>query len=657
VPLALLRAVGQLIGKRPGRVVPELAAAVSAAFSPTVAPARAALARARTLGWSAIAPLRLQSSHARELAATRTSGVAAPGEVELPRPGFFATGGAWTILALAAIGIIGFGSYLNATALAGGGLAPLSRTVPELWANPTTADPFSWVLALLGTLFFWSPSTSIVALYLAALPLAGLAAWACAARFSTKGWAPAVAAVLWALAPPFLASLSTGHLGAVIAHLALPWLVLAAVNAAKSWSAVGAAALLFAVTVASAPVLGPVLAAAWLALAVARPRSLYRTWLIPLPTAVLFAPLVIAQLGRGTPLGLLADPGVVAMARTASGWQLALGSPAGGSNGWTALVQGLGLAPATALIIVAALLAPLAALAILALFLPGSRRAVPLLAVSLLGFLTAVVSAHLELSHSGAITVPVWAGSALSVYWLGLVGAAAVALEALASAVVIPALLSIVTSLVLAGPLVLSPLLGTSAVYESNGRLMPAFVTAQSATRPDLGTLVLVAQPDGSIAASVHHGAGTPLDKRSTLRATDIAAPDAELATIVGNLAGHSGADLRAQLGTAGITFVLVPEAPAGQAATARNRVADSLDANPAFIGIGETTYGYLWRFTGEVTDKPAEPAAPLPQLLTGVVFAGVALLAIPTGTRRRPVAAVEGQENPADTFEEDENA
>ena len=657
VPLAVIRSLWQLAAKHPGRVPGELAAAFAVAFSPGIAPARRVLARSRTLGWAAVAPLRVQSGQARELAANRAAVAVSAAEAVLPRPGFFSTGGAWVVILLAAVGILGFGSYLNATALAGGALAPLSGSVAELWNNPATADPFSWVLAVLGTLAFWSPTASIVALYLLALPLAGLAAWACAARFSTRGWAPAAAAVLWALAPPFLAGLHTGHLGASIAHLALPWLVLAAINAARSWSAAGAAALLFALTVGSAPSLIPILLVAWLALAVARPRSLYRTWVIPVPAAVLFAPLAIAQIGRGSGIAILADPGVVFPVNAASGWQLALGSPAGGSNGWLAVTTALGLPPSATIIVVAALLAPLAALALLSLFLPGSRRAVPLLAVSLLGFITAVVSAHLELSHVGSATVSIWPGSALSVYWLGLVGAAVVALEALASAVALPALLAIIGSVVLAAPLVVAPLLGASAVVESDGRMLPAFVTAQAVTRPDIGTLELTAQPDGSFGATVHRGAGTALDETSTLSATSVDEVDADVALLAGNLASRSGLDAGEALERNGISFVLIPDAAPGAAATARLRAADALDSNDQFTAIGETAFGSLWRYTGDVSDVEDQPAPTWQLIVLGVVFGIAALLAIPTGTRRRPVAASPGDENPADTFEEDENA
>ena len=659
LPIALLRSFVHAAAKHPGRIGGELGAAFRAAFDPSVGPARSRLARARVASWAALAPLRVQPSQARELAATRAAAAVASGEPVAPRPGFFAAGGAWTVILLAAVGVGVFGSYLNATALSGGGLAPLSGSLAQLWTNPLPADPFSWVLAVLGTLTFWSPSSSIVVLYLLAIPLAALSAWACAARFSTRGWAPAVAAVLWALAPPYLASLHGGHLGAVIAHLLLPWLVLATVNAARSWSAAGAAALLFAAVVASAPVLGPVLLAGWLAFAIVSARTIYRTIVIPLPAAVLFAPLIAAQIARGTPLALLAEPGVASVTTPASGWQLALGSPTGGANGWAAVTAALGLPDGLTLVIVAALLAPLAALALLAIFLPGSRRAVPLLALSLLGFVTAVASAHLEVSHVGALTTPIWPGVGLSVYWLGLVGAAAMALEALAKAVLVPALLAIVSAVLVATPLLAAPALGLTAVHETNGRMLPAFVTAQSSTRPTIGTLELTAQPDGGVGVQLHRGAGTALDQRSTVDATETAIGDESLATLAGNLAARSGLDAAPALAEHGVSFVLLaPASPTATAAegAARLRAADALDSSDLFVAIGDTDHGYLWRVAADTVDAPAEEASLPYGILLGLVFGVTAVLAIPTGTRRRPVAATEVDDNPADTFEEDES-
>jgi len=682
LPLAILRSVWHLVGKRPGLIPGEFAAAVAAAFDGGVPPARRTLRRTRVLGWATIATLRLPPRETRELRANQRAILAAPvvyseQAQEYTRPSFLSNGGAWTVLFAAGVGAVAFGSLFGAAAVSGGGLAPLSRTAGELWANvgfgwrdigggfDGAADPFALVLALLGSLTFWAPSQSVVALYFAALPLAALGAWWCAARFSERGWAPAIAAVLWALAPPFLTALGGGHLGAVVAHLLLPWVVLTLVNAARSWAASAASALLFAATIAAAPSLAPALLLGWLAWMIARPKSIHRLIGIVIPTAVMFAPIAVQQFVRGNPLGLLADPGVPVIDGTASGWQLALGSPVNGYNGWSAVTAALGWHELSAPVVVASLLAPLAVLALLALFLPGSRRAIPAMVIALLGFATAVAAAHVHVTAVGEATTSVWPGAGLSLFWLGLIGAAAVALEALGRGVVVPALLVAAASAVLAGPLLAAPLLGTSAVAASSGRTLPAFVSAEAATDPRLGTLMISAQPGGSIAATLYRGQGSSLDTQSTLAATNPEATDAQvrLATLAGNLASKSGYDSAKELQELHIGFVLAPDATGVAATDVRKRAGEALDGNAELTAIGETSTGFLWRFEALTESTPQSGPGPMSSplgviviLTQSIVLIVTLLLAVPTGSRRRTRTRATGPSEPASTFEEDDN-
>jgi len=680
LPLAIIRSIGHLLGKRPGAIGGELSAAFAAIFSPGVAPARRNLRRSRVLGWAAIAPLRMTGNRVRDLRATRREAttIGQVGEAGPPRLSFLSDGGGWIVLLAGAIGLVMFAPLFGAAALTGGGLAPLSDSVAGLWANVGygwrevgagfvgAADPFALLLAVLGTLTFWAPSQSIVVLYLAALPLAALGAWWCASRFAVRAWAPAIAALLWALAPPFLASLSGGSLGAVIAHLLLPWFVLALISSARNWSASAAAALLFAAIAASAPALIPALLIGWLAWTVSHPTKIHRHLAIPLPAAVLFAPLVWEQVARGNPLAIFADPGVPTSGATTSGWALALGAPTDGYHGWTAIAESLGLAQVAGPIIVAALLAPLAALALLALFLPGSRRSIPAMVVALLGFVTAVAGAHLEVSLVGASSAAVWPGSGLSLFWLGLVGAVVIALESLGRGVAVPALLVAVTAAVLAGPLLVAPIAGTAVVTASTGRMLPAFVTAEAATNPSLGTLELVAQSDGGLAAILHRGAGTTLDAQSTLATTRETATESQerIAVLAGNLASRSGFDSAAELTDLGIGFVVSPNGADANAQVVRKRAGEALDANPAFTAIGETANGFLWSF--DAVDSAAEVRSPSPLdtapgvvivLVQGFILVLTILLAVPTPGRRRVRAVRTGPSEPASTFEEDDNA
>jgi len=682
LPIAFARSVWHLIGKRPGLIPGEFRAALATAFSGSVWPARRRMRATRVLGWGAIAKLRMRPREVRELRATQRATAAAPTgptepAAESTRASFFSQGGAWVVLLVAAIGAVTFASYSGAAAVSGGALAPLSTTVGALWSNVGygwreigagfvgSADPFSYVLAVLGTLTFWAPSQSVVVLYLCALPLAALGAWWCAARFSERGWAPAIAAILWALAPPFLSSLGGGHLGAVVAHLLLPWLVLCTVNAVRSWAAGAASALLFAATVAAAPSLAPALLLAWLAWMIANPKRIHRLAGIVIPAAVLFAPLAVEQALRGNWLGLLADPGLPVGGSTTSGWQLALGSPVNGYSGWSDVTAALNWPALSAPIIVAALLAPLAVLALLALFLPGSRRAIPSMVIALLGFVTAVAAAHIQVSAVGETTMAIWPAAGLSLFWLGLVGSVIVTLEVLGRAVVLPALLVAATALVLAGPLLVTTLTGGVDARPSTGRTLPAFVSAEAAEDPALGTLMLTAQPSGALSAVLYRGVGTSLDAQSTLAATRTTTSEEQrrIAVLAGNLASASGFDTAAEMRDLHIGFVLSPDATGEAAVDTRKRAGEALDGDPALTAIGETSTGFLWRLIDRGDSRPDSGPGPfgtpigLVVTLTQVVVLVITLLlAVPTGSRRRPRRAANRPSEPASTFEEDDN-
>jgi GT2 family glycosyltransferase len=686
VPLAVARAIGDLIGKRPGVIGGEFRAAFRAAFSGRVGAARRNLRRSRALGWSAIAPLRMPQGEVRELRAQareaelaeldrQTAGGTAAGGAGrgVERAGFIANGGLWMVLLAGVVGLLAFGALLGANAVSGGGLRPLSGTVADLWANIGygwrevgtgllgAADPFAAVLAVLGSITFWAPSWSIVLLYLVALPVAALGAWFSARGFSRSPWPPALAAVLWAFSPPFLASLADGRIGAVVAHLLLPWLFLAALGAARSWAAGAAAALLFAGVAAGAPSIVPALLVLFVALLAARPASIHRTIGIPVPALVLFAPLLVHQIAVGNPLGLLADPGVPVAGGTASGWQLALGDATGSLHGWPAVLDGLAAPGLAAPVIVAVLLAPLGALARAALFLPGSRRAVPALLVALLGYGTAVLASTVRVGAVGADPVTVFAGPGLSLFWLGLVAAALCALEAIGRMAAPVSVLAALTTAALAIPLLGAMFIGTALVHPATGRILPALVTAEAQTSPGVGTLVLASEGAAGISVSLERGVGASLDDQSTLVSTK-ARPDAideRLAVLAGNLSARSGFGFPDEFVSLGISFVLVP--PSGDEDETYRAMVDALDGNEALAPVGTTANGLLWHYEGAVDPPAAHPGntdttfGAWYLVALGVVFGVTVLLAIPTGRPRRRVRS-NGPGGPADTFEEDDN-
>ncbi|HTL41199.1 MAG TPA: glycosyltransferase family 2 protein [Pseudolysinimonas sp.] len=675
VPLAVLRSIGHLVGKRPGLIGAELASGFAAAFDGSVGRARARLRKTRRIPWAAIAPLRVPADEVRERrAAARERRGGRAEEPELVRASFLGGGGAWLVLFAALVGVAVFWSLLQAQVVIGGALLPIGGDLGRLWAELVPgpregavgvsgpADPFTAVVAVLGSLTAWSPSFSLVLLWLTALPLAALGAWWCATRLSERRWPPLVAALLWMLAPPLLSALTDGRPTGVLVHLALPFLVLAGIEARRSWSAAATASILFAVVVACSPVLTPVLVVLLVAWAAANPRGIVRILGVVIPAAVLAAPLIFRQLRDGRPVALLADPGPAVPAPAPSGWLLLLGHPSQPDDRWVGIGQAVGLPLGT--LAPAVLLAPIAVLALVAVFLPGARRAIPALAVALGGLATAVLAVHLPLAAAGSEQVTPWAGAALSLYWAGLAGAAVVGVDAIHPAGVLSGLIAVVAAAVAVAPMIAAPLLGTAAVSGADSaRLLPALVQAEADADPGIGTLVLTAQPDGSLRAVLARDAGTTLDETSTLVSTrsSVSDADAQLAELAGNLASRSGYDPEPMLQQLHVAFVVVPELsePAtGPQSAVRQRTTEALDANPVLTPTGSTP---LWQYERL---KPGGSAEPAPSALAiavpvvqGVVFLIALLLAIPTSRRRRAVRESGPLESdPADTFAEDDD-
>ncbi|WEO78154.1 glycosyltransferase [Cryobacterium sp. SO2] len=673
IPLAFLRSLGDLLRKEPGAILGEFSAAFSAAFlGGRVRQARRRLAGTRTLAWSSISTLRVSAAEVRRRHALTREAALTGARGDRPEIRFFSGGGAWTLLGAAVLSVAVLASLLGAETLTGGGLLPLSDTVGALWANVGYgwrdiglgfvggADPFAVVLAVLGTLTFWSPSFSIVLLYMLALPLAATGAWMAATRLTHRGSIRATAAVLWMLSPTFLTAIAAGRPAAILVHLLLPWLFFAGFAAARSWSASGSAALLFAAIVACAPSLAPALLVGWLLCVFVSGRRVMRFVGIPLPALALAVPLIWSQALRGNWLALLADPGVPVPTSPVPVWQLILGFPAGDLGGWTQLLPLWGADASIATLVVPLLLVPLAVLALVALLLPGARGAAFALLAALLGLATAIAAGSVSVAAVGDAAVGIWPGAGLSLYWLGITGAVVFAARGLHKVAIAPLVVSAVALAVVAFPLAAALPLGTSAVQEGIGRTQPAFVTAEALVDERVGTLQIVPQSDGGILATIVRGTGERLDVQSTLdsTATGITQEQAELATLAGNLASQSGLDASADLARFGIRFVLLrpaAETPAEwgttgtvtpAAAQTSTRTTTSLDGTAALVPVGDTAFGRLWR-----SDAPTDTAVngPIPAdaggafglitaLIAAIVIGATVLLSIPTGAGREAV-------------------
>lgn len=680
LPVAIIRALWQVLAKRPTLALGELAAGFAAMVDPTVPPARTRISRTRQLGWAAIAPLRVTGSAARELLRRETSVDSRTIDASvdgIERPGFFGSGGAWVTLVVAAIAVGLHGRLLSATALAGGALVPLG-SFDSLWAQLGVrwrdsdggflgaADPFAVVIAVLGSTTWWSPSFAVVLITVLGMPLAAMTAWFAAARLSRSGWPPALAAIAWSIAPMFVASISEGQLPAVIAHILLPALIATALTAGRSWTRAGAASLLFAAVVACAPILTPALVVLLIVVMASRPAAIGRLILVPIPAAVLAIPLIIQQLGRGAPLALVADPGVPVVRTAPDMLDLLVGSPIAERLGWAPLLETLGLSSVPPLIVAGLFVAPLAVLALLALFLPTGARAIPALVMAALGLGTAVAAAHLAPMIVGTGTAAVWPGSGLSLYWLGLIGAAVIALDALGRGAAVPALATMIAVGIAVAPLAVVAVAGATAVQPSAGRVLPALVTAEANTQPWLGTMKLTASGSDVLIADLERGAGTTYERISTLVTTSstISPEEERIAVLAGNLASTSGRDLGADLDALGIGFVLLTDS--GRDSPAALRTVDAISGDDRFAPIGATPFGTLW----EVVDAPSigPPVGPGPfgtawgsatAIAQLVVLGLVLLLSIPT-VRRRRIRSARGRDAdvaPTDGGDDDDEA
>jgi len=659
LPLALWRSVTHLVGKRPAAVAPEWgAAAVALVNGGSVAQTRRSIRTHRSASWASIAPLRVTRAQLRQ---RLDDGHGAEGGA-VQELGFFSGGGAWAVLAALVVGIVAFTGLLAWPALGGGALLPLRQTVAALWRDAAyglrgigvdlvgPADPFSGVVAVIGSLWPAAPSFAMVLLWVAALPLATLGGWFAATRITDRPGLRIFGAAVWALAPTFVIALAQGRPAAVIAHLLLPWLFFAAVVAHRSWGAAGAASILVAATLACAPSLAPALVLLWF---VAMVTLLARGWLrgavrllwTLIPAVVVFLPLIVWQIGHGNPWALLADPGAVvglpqAGADPAGRLALVAGSPTTGDAGWAAMLGGSAAW-------VPWLSAPLAVLALLA---PLSRRwsaGLLSIVVAAAGMATALAVVGVVVSFDQSVPVAIWPGTALSLAWIGVTGAALVTLDSLVTLPVLRRLASIVAAVAVAVVAVPSlTALPRDASMLTNGPLstLPAYVNAQARDDRDLGTLVLTAQQNGGLGTQVVWGASATLGAQATIVSTALTPRDAGIAELSVDLISARDFDAPGALSQRGIRYVLLEAASRDESEAAKDRrrsAVTALDQRPGFVRVGETTKGVLWRLEAEPAPRAElslaqQSTARLFTVLELVVLFAALLLAIPTRASRR---------------------
>ncbi|GAC1493812.1 MAG: hypothetical protein NVS2B15_14730 [Pseudarthrobacter sp.] len=331
--------------------------------------------------------------------------------------GWVGTGALAAIIVASAASLTALSGLFRAEAVSGGGLIPVSASLGEIWHHasswwislgaglPGKGDPFDYVLWILGVLGGGNANAAMAWLLLLAAPLSGLFAWFAAGGVTTRRRFRFIAALFWAAAPALHVALNQGRVGALVAHMMIPLLVLAllratgsavghgrfalpspgerrftekppsrpGINGTPSWTAAAAAGLALAVVASSAPALLIPAAVLIVLLGLTLGRRGRTVWWALLPSAALFLPFGLSVIDR--PRALLADPGIPLGFEPAPLWQQLLGqpllfAPGGGLNG---LAWFSGEAIPWALLLALLLAVPVLLLSVAALFLHGKR--------------------------------------------------------------------------------------------------------------------------------------------------------------------------------------------------------------------------------------------------------------------------------------------
>jgi GT2 family glycosyltransferase len=371
----------------------------------------------------------------------------------------------------------GLAGLFRADAVSGGALLPVSANLEEIWHRasswwiglgaglPGHGDPFGYVLWILGVLGGGNANGAVVWLLLLAMPLSGLTAWFASGALTSRRRLRLAAALVWAGAPALQIALNQGRIGALLAHVLMPLLVLAllratgtavgrgryaapalphgrfeeklpvkpGVNGTPSWTAAAAAGLALAVITASAPSLLLPAAVVIIVAALLLRRRGRTLWWALLPSAVLFIPFALSTLDH--PRALLADPGMPLGFDSAPLWQQVLGQPLDfdAADGLSGLAPFGGGAVPWALLLALLIGAPVLVLALSALFLRSARVRVAraLWAAALIVLAGSWLASHVATGAGAGFLVPPFPGAAVSAAVFAFLGAALIGGESL----------------------------------------------------------------------------------------------------------------------------------------------------------------------------------------------------------------------------------
>ncbi len=569
---------------------------------------------------------------------------------------FVAGGGLWFIATLLAAS---WSFWPTEVALVGGGTIPLSQNWLDLFARAgaswhpighgfvAPADPFVWVLTALGALTFWSPSLSVSIFFFIAKALAFVAAYKAASVFTRKSWVRNVAAISYVLWPTFTLTQQQLRISSLVAMVFAPFVVYTVARVAllgaeisvrtkaQTWSWVALSGLSIAVVAAAAPNTIPVIVLGLLLVFLLRPRRFgYLIW-TGLPLAAIFAPYAFyLAVGIGSPLAILADPGVP-VATSANSF---LGFILGDSQ--------LGLGPTLGLVFGSGTVF----LALLGLISRRYGRIAGLLGFGLLALVLAWVVAHISFVAIGigSVNADRVNGNpfALEGIWsLALICAIAVCLDALMVRSVLR--LSVIAVLLA----VIAPGLGFAVQHSASvgshvsARVMPALIDAQAQAGSQAQVLI-ISKSGSRYTGEWVPASGVQLEDLSVAYRFALSKVEsqsksyASVSTLVADLVSGNTPD-PAAFSENQIQYVLVPN-PNSLDATA---ISASLDQVSNLQAAGLTEYGKVWRVQSDAAvATPAKDKSlwSITKLIQLGVLIGFLLLAIPTTSRRKQATGAE---------------
>lgn len=590
---SLFRFVLSILVKDPGHGVSQLAATFAALGRPgAIARARRSARQTRRIRRSVIrklqTPRREVWSHRRSLIEALGSDNSAADELVQDPLAHQPTGDAsddFAALATTKRGWVGNGALaaailgaiasllaltglFRADAVSGGALIPVSAGLGDIWHHASTwwlivgaglpgrGDPFGYVLWVLGVLGGGDANAAMAWLLLLATPLSALTAWFAAGGLTARRRLRLAAAILWAAAPALQVALNQGRVGALVAHIMLPLLVLAllratgsavghgrfappspddrrpqerpaarpGINGTPSWTAAAAAGLALAVVVASAPSLLVPATVVIVLCGLLLGRRGRTVWWALLPAAALFIPFGLSVLDR--PRALLADPGLPLAFDAAPLWQQLLGQPLqfdplGGLEGLPAF--GAGAVP-WAMLLALLVAAPILALAVAGLVIPGSRTSAVMAfwAAGVMVLAGGWLAGHVATGMNAETMVTPFTGPVVSAAALALLAAGVLGGEHLLAMADTSAASrdarhrTLLRTAVAAGMVILlaGPLAGMAA-WSAQNLLRPATAAAGTSTAGILSNTLPTSEPasnNGSTATGVQDAGplGTP---------------------------------------------------------------------------------------------------------------------------------------------------